>query len=352
MTARAGVIGHEGVLRELRGLASARPPAHAILLAGPESTGRMTLAREYARLLNCEGAGETMAGFESPEFPCGTCRACHLIAEGTHPDVVVLGPGDVLCRPGGGESSHAAHPDSRDIRICQVRGVIDMESRYPFEARYRVVIIDPAERITPTAGNSLLKTLEEPSPHTVFVLVAAAPDDMLETVISRCRRIDVSTVPASVIEEGLRERGVDGATAHEAAVAARGRPGLAIRFAGKPDLMGDRARILQRCARIAAAPLTERFRYTEELQRRWRTDRAPIFRELQVWEEFWEAALSAAAKSGDREAARDAATALRAVATAREYLLANVLARTVFDFLLVNFPHRRLDEGGADAAGV
>jgi DNA polymerase-3 subunit delta' len=348
VTANTGVIGHEGILRELQILASATPPAHALLLAGPESTGRTALAREYARFLNCEAVA---AGGETPPAgPCGECRACRLIAEGHHPDVVVLEPGDTLCRPRGGDSSHAAHPDSRDIRICQVRGAIDLVAKYPFEARYRVVIVDPAERMTTEAANTLLKTLEEPPSHSVFVLISSAPEQMLETVISRCRRLDVTTVPTPVIESGLAGRGYPPDVAHAAASAARGLPGVAIAFAAKPDLMGDRERLLERCARIAAAGLVERFRYSTELAERWRNDRKAIFRELTVWEEFWERDLHAAACAGTREPAAETASALRAVATAREYLLANVLARTVFDFMLVTFPRRTLGASGPETA--
>lgn len=343
------MIGHDAILRELRSLALQPLPAHAVLLAGPEHTGRTPLAREYARLLNCQARqGGAMPGFDPPPIPCGECRHCRLIGDGAHPDVVHLSPGDALCRPRSGESGHPPHPDSRDIRICQVRGTIELVARYPFEAPYRVVVVDPAERMTPDAANTLLKTLEEPPSHSVFVLISAAPDQLLETILSRCRRIEVPTVPTATIEAGLVARGVDASLAHEAATSARGRPGLALTFAAKPDLMGDRQRLLQRCARIAAAGLSERFRYSQELRDRWRNDRASIFRELETWEAFWEQALAASAPA-DRSAAAGALAALKAVATAREHLLANVLPRTAFDAMLVAFPRRRLDEGG-DAA--
>jgi DNA polymerase-3 subunit delta' len=350
----SGVIGHEGVLRELKALAESRPPAHALLIQGPESTGRRGLAREYARLLNCEhvvppGQGG-FAGFDPPSIPCGACRACRLIAEDQHPDVVFMVPGDILCRPGG-EASHASHADSRDIRICQVRGAIEVAAKYPFEARYRVIVIDPAERITVPAANAMLKTLEEPPEHSVFVLLSAAPEQLLETIVSRCRRITVTTVPTSVVEAGLIARGIAQTEAHTAATAARGRPGLAITFAAHPDLMGDRDRLLVRCGRIAAAKLTERFRYAGELRVRWGDDRNAVFRELAMWEEFWERDLVAAAAEGPsgEGAAIEALGALKTVATAREYLLANVLSRTVFDFMLVSFPRRTLVESGTEA---
>ena len=352
----AAIIGHTAILRELANLAALPEPAHALLLAGPESTGRSSLALEYAKLLNCEAAAPgatTMPGFEPPQIPCGSCRACRLISEQSHPDVVRMVPGDVLCKPGG-DSSHASHADSRDIRICQVRGAIDLSSRYPFEARHRVIIVDPAERITPAAANAMLKTLEEPPGHTVFVLISTAPEQLLETVISRCRRIDVGIAATAEIEAGLLARGIEPAVAHEAAVAARGRPGRAIAFAEKPDLMGDRGRLLQRCERIAASPLSERARYATELVERWRADRATVMRELAIWEEFWEENLHAAANAPEAgtERAREALTALDTVAAAREYLMANCLPRAVFDFMLFHLPRRTLDPGSLEAAGA
>ncbi|MCA9862944.1 MAG: DNA polymerase III subunit [Thermomicrobiales bacterium] len=355
------IIGHDAILRELRALAGAEPPPHALLLAGPESTGRMALAREYAKLLNCEQlrGGGSQGGFDlglaepgrTDGTPCGACRACRLIADGTHPDVVVLSPGDMLCKPRAGEA-HASHPQSRDIRICQVRGTIDLVARFPYEGRFRVVIIEPADRITVDAANTMLKTLEEPPTQSVFVLISAAPENLLETIVSRCRRIDVRPVATWIIEAGLAAQGIDPATAKAAAAAARGRPGLAIAYAAKPDLMGDRERLLKRCARVAASPLQERLRYADELSTRWRgdKDRAGILRELETWEQFWEEDLRRTAAIGDEEGGREAVTALTTVSRAREYLLANCLARTVFDFMLMTFPERRLGEGGEEFA--
>ncbi|NUQ54909.1 MAG: hypothetical protein HUU14_03375 [Dehalococcoidia bacterium] len=215
----SAVIGHEAIVRELQSLAASEDPPHALLFAGAEGSGRSLLALEYARLLNCEAAPPSPAG------PCGVCRPCRLIAEGAHPDVIHLGPGDTLCRPQPGESSHEKHPDSRDIRICQVRGLIDLVARFPFEARTRMVLIEPADRLGREAAHTILKTLEEPPGHTVFCLVTAAPEVIIETVRSRCRRVDVRLVPPAEIASGLVARGVDPAIAARAAAECRGLPG-------------------------------------------------------------------------------------------------------------------------------
>jgi DNA polymerase-3 subunit delta' len=340
------VIGHAAVLRELRTIAAAPEPAHALLFTGPEATGRTLLAREYARLLNCELRAAAPSADE-PGVPCGECRACRLIAEGAHPDVVAVTPGDSLCRPRQGDSSHPPHADSRDIRVCQSRGVVELASRYPFEARYRLVIVEPAERLHPDAANMLLKTLEEPPAHTLFALVTAAPESVLETVRSRCRRLDIRPVARSEIEAALLERGVEAAHAAHAASASRGRPALALRYAAHPDAIADRERVLQRFARLAAAGVVERFRYSDEVRDRWERDRMGVHADLDAWDVFWEEHLIAAAAKSPAAAA-GALAALRAVARAREDLLANCQRRPAVDLMLLTFPRLTLAPSTAD----
>lgn len=343
------IIGHEAIVRELRTLAATPEPPHALLFAGPDRVGRALLARTYAMLLNCDfGSGGPRADERPPDMlPCGECRPCRLITEGVHPDVLTLEPGDVLCKPREGES-HAKHPDSRDIRICQVRGLIELVARFPFEARYRAVIIDPAERMNREAANTLLKTLEEPPGHTVIALISSAPELIPETIVSRCRRIDVTTVDRATIEAGLTACDVPPALAREASEAARGRPGVAISFAEQPDLMGDRARLAERCATVAEANVRERFRYAGELADRWRQDRASVTRELEAWDTYWEGQLAAAAAQGNEAAARGALGGLRAVRLAGEDLLAQVVPRLALEYMLLSFPRGTLAAGSQE----
>jgi DNA polymerase-3 subunit delta' len=341
------VIGHAPIVRELRDLACAKRLAHAVLFAGPEGTGRTRLAVEYALLLNCEGsapAGATLFG-DLPEAdagrPCGECRPCRLIAAGGHPDVVMLGPGDTLCQPRPGDS-HASHADSRDIRICQVRGLVDLSARFPLEARTRVIVIEPAERLGRDAAHAILKTLEEPPGHTVFCLVTAAPEEIIETIRSRCRRIEVQLVPREVIREGLVERGVAADVADRASGEARGRPARALAFAERPDLMDDRARFLERCAGLAAEGLSARLKYAEDLAERWRRDRRAVTNEIDAWEAFWEGRLRDAARDVDERSTHEALGALRAVTRAREDLLAQVQVRPALELMLLQFPRLTL----------
>ncbi len=330
------VIGHEAIVRELRAFAASDDPPHALLFAGPEGAGRGLLALEYAKLLNCE-ASSVLSPQSSTLSPC-SCRPCRLIAEGAHPDVILLGPGDALCRPRPGESAHEKHPDSRDIRICQVRGLIELVARFPFEARYRAILIDPADRLGREAAHTILKTLEEPPGHTVFCLITAAPESIIETVRSRCRRIDVRPVPRAEIETGLIERGVDPAVASRAATECHGLPGRAIAFAADPGLMGDRERLIARCGRVAGGRVPARLAHAGELAEAWRRDRSVVLRTLDAWEAFWEERLRAAAGGDGDPPAAGAVAALRAVSQARADLQAQVQARPALDLMLLSFP--------------
>lgn len=332
----AAIIGHEGLRRALRAIAAMEEPPHALLFSGPARTGRTLLALELATLLNCDAPAPD-------DSPC-ECRACRLIAERNHPDVLHLEPGDSFCRGGGG---HQPHPGSRDIRICQVRGLIESVSRYPFEGRFRVIIIEPADRMGLEAANTLLKTLEEPPPATVIALITAAPENLLETIRSRCRTLTVSLVSDEVVAEGLRERGFPEELAQRAAAESRRRPADALAFAEQPDLMDDRGRLLDRCAELAGARAAERMTYAGDLAERWRRDRELVLTELDVWETFWEERLRK--KVGAEDEARDALDALQAVAAARRDLEAQVVARMALELMLLRFPAVTLAAEGAPA---
>ena len=328
----AAIIGHEVVRRTLRSLAESEAPPHALMLVGPARTGRTLLALELAALLNCEA--------EAAERACGECRACRLITEGAHPDVLRLEPGDSFCR---GESGHERHPRSRDIRICQIRGLIETVSRYPFEGRYRVIVVEPADRMGLEAANTLLKTLEEPPPQTVIVLVTAAPEALLVTIRSRCRALEVGLVPREAIREGLLARDFGEEIAERAALESRRRPADAIAFAEHPDLMDDRGRLLERCAGLAAGGAVERMSYANDLADRWRRDRELVLAELEAWDTFWETRLREGVSDAEDDP-KDALTALQAIGAARDDLEAQVVGRMALELMLLRFPTVRLSE--------
>jgi DNA polymerase-3 subunit delta' len=181
--------------------AVAGSPQHAYLFAGPERVGKATLALRLAQALNCAAEGAR---------PCGGCSLCRRIASGAHADVFT-----VTVEPTSEGSQSTA------VSVDQMREVERTVALAPYEGRSRVVIIDPADGMTASAQNAFLKTLEEPPPHVVFVMVSAQPEKLLPTVLSRCQRIDFRLVPAEAIEKALLDRGKGGEEARTAGMGVR-----------------------------------------------------------------------------------------------------------------------------------
>jgi len=159
------------------------------------------------------------------------CKACQdaLHPEHLHPDVGFLEP--------------KADRKTRLIDVEQIREVVSKAGYARWRGRFRTWIIDPADAMNPQAQNALLKTLEEPNPGTGFVLVTARPRALLTTIRSRCLRVTLTPVPPAQLTTWLRDRhDVDPDRAHQVALMADGRPGLALRLAGDDVLDATRTR--------------------------------------------------------------------------------------------------------------
>ncbi len=201
--------GHRSVHALLaRGVARAVLP-HSLLFAGPDGVGKRLSALALAQLLNCPQpltAGATAEDVR-PDA-CGRCAVCRRIAAHTHPDVLLVRGG---------------------AAIEEIRDVLRSASFRPFEGRRRVFIFDEADTLSAVVQNALLKTLEEPSATSQFVLVSARPDVLLPTVRSRCPMLRFGRLPLDLVAALVEDRaGVDAARAREAAFAADGSPGRAL----------------------------------------------------------------------------------------------------------------------------
>jgi DNA polymerase-3 subunit delta' len=156
------ILGQDAVLEVLRRAIAAGKLAQAYLFVGIEGVGKATTARALAAALSCE---------LRPGEGCGTCASCRKLAEGTHPDLIRL------------------EPEGASIKIDQVRSLEEHLGYPPHEGRHRVVLIDGADRFTESAANALLKSVEEPRPQNLFVLITAAIHRVVPTLVSRCQRV-------------------------------------------------------------------------------------------------------------------------------------------------------------------
>ena len=171
---------------------------HAWLVTGPPGSGRSRAATTFAAALVCEESG------------CGQCQACRTAAKGGHADV------------------HVEIPEGSEILLDHVKPLVHMAAQAPMTATWRVIVIEDADRLNDRAANYLLKALEEPTPHTVWVLCAPSVDDVLPTITSRTRHVGLRTPRTAAIAEMLvQECGVDETIAAFSARASQGHIGRA-----------------------------------------------------------------------------------------------------------------------------
>ncbi len=170
------VAGQEHIVKTLKNALATRKLAHAYLFAGPRGTGKTTMAKLLAKALNCdEGIG----------CQCNECKNCKAIIDGTHPDVIEL---DAASNNG----------------VDEIRELIDKVKYGTILGRYKVYIIDEVHMLSTGAFNALLKTLEEPPEHVIFILATTEPHKILPTILSRCQRYDFTKLSDDDINNRLR----------------------------------------------------------------------------------------------------------------------------------------------------
>lgn len=190
---------------------------HAWLVTGPPGSGRSNAARAFAAALECTG----------PVPGCGECKACRDVMKGTHPDVVRLATERLI------------------ITMDEVKELIGEAQRRPWTGRWRVILIEDADRMAERTTNVLLKSIEEPPPQTVWVLCTPSADDVLPTIRSRCRLVTLRIPSADAVAELLvRRDGAEPELAARAARASQSHIGLARHLATDPGAWERRRRLL------------------------------------------------------------------------------------------------------------
>ena len=172
----ADLVGQEAIATTLTNALRLQKIAPAYLFTGPRGTGKTSSARILAKSLNC------MLSPVPTAQPCGSCDVCRSIALGAALDIIEI---DAASNTG----------------VDNIREIIERAQYAPVQCRYKVYIIDECHMLTTAAFNSLLKTLEEPPPHVVFILATTDPQRVLPTIISRCQRFDYRRIPVEAMSK-------------------------------------------------------------------------------------------------------------------------------------------------------
>lgn len=313
----------------LRGALRSGHVAHAYLFVGPSGVGRLTAARAFAQALLCSGGGDDA---------CGRCLACRKVQDGAHPDLRVISPG--------GRTETGA--ERRAVGIEQIRELKREASYPPYEARWKVFIVEDAEAMRAEAANSLLKILEEPPAGIVIILIAESAAGVLPTLVSRSQIVRFSFVPASEIARALTERtGVPATRARYLAALSGGRVGVAVGAAGTgEESFQQRADVVAELGAIMAGDVVARLDAAEAVARRrdeierWLDVALLWIRDVIVWQDTQDSALLVnldeqpaiatwAARASNERLRRSA----EAIEQAKEHLRRNLNPRLVLEAL-------------------
>ncbi|MBQ9119676.1 MAG: DNA polymerase III subunit delta' [Lachnospiraceae bacterium] len=234
------VIGREQVVEHLKNTIRLRKVSHAYIFHGEDGIGKNFVADIFAAALQCEE-------FESE--PCGVCKSCLQAAGGNHPDII-----------------HVLH-EKATIGVDDIRTQLNNDIQVkPYSSRYKIYIIDEAEKMTEAAQNALLKTIEEPPEYAIIMLLSNNLDAFLSTILSRCVTLNMKTVPREKIQQYLMEYcGIPDYQAELSAAFSGGNLGKAIKYASSEEFVRRRDEVLHLVKHIEEMPMNEIMEYLKHL---------------------------------------------------------------------------------------
>jgi len=233
------IIGQEKALDILAAFLGNETIPHALVFTGLDGTGKMAAATTFAMACNCidaqsgPDAGKSLGlSSRAALSACGRCRPCRKIKSASHPDILLLKPSGNL------------------IKVKQIRELLGTIALRPFEAKTRVVIVQDAHAMNPSAGNALLKVLEEPPKNTIFILTTGESSDLMPTIVSRCQHVRFRPIDRGLIEAALIDtRGVSPSDAGAASQLSGGSLSFALRIVNS-DWMQYRKWLLEEAAAL------------------------------------------------------------------------------------------------------
>ncbi len=313
MTHNWPVYGHDWAVEHLRKALANGRVRHAYLIVGTESIGKETLARAFAMTLNCTHEDEAAR-------PCGVCRSCKLIASGNHPDMMYS----------------ELDSGTGALKIEEIRSVTQRIALKPYEARYRIAIFRDFDHARPQAQDALLKTLEEPPPQALLLVLAPSTESLLSTITSRSQVLNLRPVSMDGVREALIQH--HGAAPDQADLLARlsgGRIGWAIRALQDPSILEQRTSALDILEELVGMTRAKRFDLAEGLSK----DKLSLYPLLELWQTYWRDVLLIVQGAGDTPANIDRRETIQRLAemlTLDEALNALKATRTLLDSLTTN----------------
>ncbi|MEO1166062.1 MAG: DNA polymerase III subunit delta' [Chloroflexota bacterium] len=326
------VWGHDYAVEFLQRSITNQRNRHAYLITGTPGIGKNKLAHAFAMALNCTHDDLGVR-------PCGECRSCKLIYSGNHPDLLYTDRDERTGR----------------LKIDTLRDLMKLLALKPFNSRYRVAILEGFDRADPRAQDAMLKTIEEPPPHAVLLLMAESTENIMPTIISRCQIVALRPVPPEQIKAYLQMHGADEERAELLARLSSGRIEWALEALKNEVIMEERDDMLKMLNEVVYSKRVKRFEIAGELEKVARKDNDAIRYLLETWQTYWRDVLLMAEGSAvkpcnsDRRVemqqlvqtirAEDALRALQATRTLLNTTLkTNANMRMAFEVLFLDYP--------------